>query len=425
MLPGRIGGAVTKKDFALEVARTLQKAGFQAFWAGGCVRDRLLGIEPKDYDVATNARPEEIRNLFGQRRTRSQGAAFGVITVSGPRGAGVIEVATFRTDGPYSDGRHPDQVTFGSAEMDARRRDFTINGMFLDPVNETLIDYVGGQADLNARVIRAIGDPGHRFGEDKLRMMRAVRFAATLDFRLDPVTLESIRQYAAGISVVSAERIAAELTLMLLDPHRGRAVGLLAETELLVQPAILPELGAIVADADQLNRILDRLERLQAAELPEALAALVWDLSDHELPVRMAARLRLSNQVRDTLAWIVDNADVLAEANTLPWSRTQPLLVDPRVANALRFLEARRETGEPLVEAIAFCRKCLAMPREQLDPPRLLDGRALRTLGLKPGPNFARILDEIRRRQLDGEIASPEEAGEVARSLISQFNEGH
>lgn len=169
------------RQFAVEVVERLRTAGYEALWAGGCVRDQLLQRTPKDYDVATSAHPDQIRDVFGRRRTLPIGAAFGVITVLGPKSAGQIEVATFRQDATYSDGRHPDSVTFSTAEEDARRRDFTINGLFYDPLNEQVIDFVGGQQDIDRRVVRAIGDPYERIAEDKLRMLRAVRFSATFD----------------------------------------------------------------------------------------------------------------------------------------------------------------------------------------------------------------------------------------------------
>ena len=177
-----------QRRFALEVVRRLRAAGFEAYWAGGCVRDELLHRPPKDYDVATDARPEQIRELFGPKKTLAIGAAFGVITVRGPKKAGMVEVATFRQDAAYSDGRHPDHVTFSSAREDALRRDFTINGLFFDPLEGRVIDFVGGQEDLARRVIRAIGPPGQRFAEDKLRMLRAVRFSAAFGFPLEADT---------------------------------------------------------------------------------------------------------------------------------------------------------------------------------------------------------------------------------------------
>ena len=176
------------RDFAVDVVTRLREGGYEALWAGGCVRDRLLGREPKDYDVATSARPEQVRELVGKRRTLAIGAAFGVIAVLAERGQAPIEVATFRTDGVYRDGRHPESVAFSDAEHDAQRRDFTINGLFFDPLTEQVVDYVGGQADLSAGIVRAIGDPARRFTEDKLRLLRAVRFATTFGFAIEPVT---------------------------------------------------------------------------------------------------------------------------------------------------------------------------------------------------------------------------------------------
>src|SRR5437773_6759644 len=196
---------LTERDFAVQVVRRLRDAGHEALWAGGCVRDELLGLVPKDYDVATDARPEQVRRLF--RRTVAVGLSFGVVEVLGPPGeAGLlkVQVATFRSDVSYSDGRHPDEVVFASPQEDALRRDFTINGMFFDPLDNQLIDYVGGQEDLQAKLLRAIGDPTARFAEDKLRLLRAVRFATRFDLTLDPATEHAIRAMADQVTVVSA-----------------------------------------------------------------------------------------------------------------------------------------------------------------------------------------------------------------------------
>ena len=242
-----------QRRFALDVVCQLRAAGFEAYWAGGCVRDELLGRTPKDYDVATNATPPEIRDLFGNRRTLPLGAAFGVITVLGPRPAGMIEVATFRQDAEYSDGRHPDHVTFSSAREDAARRDFTINGMFFDPVNRQVIDFVGGQDDLRNRLIRAIGPPRLRFGEDKLRMLRAVRFVAAFDFLIDAETAAALREMADQIAVVSPERIAMEMRRVLTEPGRVQGVRLLVELGLAeaVLPEIVPRERTSPAPAEQ------------------------------------------------------------------------------------------------------------------------------------------------------------------------------
>jgi tRNA nucleotidyltransferase/poly(A) polymerase len=226
----------------MEIVGRLQRAGFEALWAGGCVRDELLGRIPADFDVATSARPEQVRDLFGRRRTLAVGAAFGVITVLGPPGAGQVEVATFRTDAAYTDGRHPAGVTFCSAREDAARRDFTINGLFFDPFTGIVQDFVGGREDLAAGIVRAIGVPALRFGEDHLRMLRAVRFAAFFDFVLEGQTRAAIERMAHLVAGVSPERIAAELRGMVSRRGRKRALDLLAETGLARE--VLGELAA-------------------------------------------------------------------------------------------------------------------------------------------------------------------------------------
>ena len=241
---------MTEREFAIDVVRRLQDAGYQALWAGGCVRDELLGLVPKDYDVATDARPEQVQQLF--RRTVAVGASFGVIEVLGPRQDGeylAVEVATFRSDVSYSDGRHPDAVVFSSPREDALRRDFTINGMFFDPLKGELIDYVGGQADLAARVLRAIGQAEQRFNEDKLRLLRGVRVAARFDFTIEQATASAYsRGIAADLPVVSAERIANELRQILVHPRRVRGMNLMFDLDLLqaTLPELLPMKGVCV-----------------------------------------------------------------------------------------------------------------------------------------------------------------------------------
>jgi len=238
-IASRVNQPSQPREFAVSVVKKLHEAGFQALWAGGCVRDQRLGRTPKDYDVATSATPDQIRDLFGRRRTLAIGAAFGVITVLGGKQAGQIEVATFRRDDDYSDGRHPDGVTFSSAEEDAQRRDFTINGLFHNPLTGQDIDYVNGSDDLQAKMIRAIGNPHERLAEDKLRMLRAVRFAATFDFTIEENTFAALHEHAHELTVVSAERISEEMRRMLVHSSRRTAVELLAVTRLLDR--ILPE----------------------------------------------------------------------------------------------------------------------------------------------------------------------------------------
>src|ERR1043166_8069716 len=232
---------MTEREFAISVVKRLQEAGHQALWAGGCVRDELLGLTPKDYDIASDARPEQGQALC--RKTLAIGASFGVVEILGPRVDGkhlTVQVATFRTDGGYSDGRRPDQVVFSSAREDALRRDFTVNGMFYDPLTGQMHDYVGGQNDLHARVLRAIGDPAVRFGEDTLRLLRAVRMATRFELAIDPATQAAVQAMAKELPVVSAERIADELRQLLVHPRRVHGLNLLMDLGLAA--AILPEL---------------------------------------------------------------------------------------------------------------------------------------------------------------------------------------
>jgi poly(A) polymerase len=391
-----------QRRFAVQVVRKLRSAGFAAFWAGGCVRDQLLGRTPKDYDVATNATPLQIQQLFGRHRTLAIGASFGVITVKGPRPAGMIEVATFRKDAAYSDGRHPDSVTFSSAEEDARRRDFTVNGLFYDPVEEHVIDFVGGKDDLAARRLRAIGDPRERFGEDKLRMLRAVRFSAALDFALEEDTLAAIREMAAEIAAVSAERIAMEMRRMLVERGRVLAVRLLIESNL--ARFILPE---IVPDDDATRKSLEEsfavLGRLVEPSFPLALMTLLHRLISPEASLEIARRWKLSNEESDGVVWLLKNQRSIAPPPSMRWSQLQPLLIAEHIDDLLTFMEA---ASPATAEAAAHCREQLNRPREELDPPPLVTGDDLLALGIPQGPQYRILLEEIRRRQLDGNLES-------------------
>ncbi|MGI9519133.1 MAG: CCA tRNA nucleotidyltransferase [Pirellulaceae bacterium] len=408
----------TPREFAVEVARRLQEAGFEALWAGGCVRDQLLGSEPKDYDVATSATPDQIRELFGRKRTLAIGAAFGVITVLGPKSAGNVEVATFRQDAEYSDGRHPDAVRFSTSEMDAQRRDFTINGVFFDPIAEQVIDYVNGQQDLRQQVVRAIGRPELRIAEDKLRMLRAVRFAATLEFQLEQQTLQTIREHAPEIHVVSAERIAGELHRMLVHPTRRRAVELLGESGLLTE--ILPVTQSLQDDTSQMDQTMSRLEQLSQPTLAVVLAVLLEAVIQPGDMVTLCRNLRLSNETASTAEWILQSSPLLAQADRLPWSTVQPLLVDSRINQALQFVEARKlEPGFSTAPG-EFCRRQLQRPATELNPPMLVTGDDLREHGFQPGPDFASTLREIRRAQLDQEISSADEAMQIAQHLLAR-----
>lgn len=385
--------------FAEELVARLRAAGHDALFAGGCVRDELLGRAPKDYDVATSALPDEVRELFGKKRTLAIGAAFGVISVLGPKGVEPVEVATFRSDAEYSDGRRPDGVRFTNAEEDASRRDFTINGLFFDPIDKRVIDYVGGQQDLRSGVVRAIGDAEQRFEEDKLRMLRAVRFAATLGFAIDPPTADAVRRHAAELSLVSAERIGAEVRRMLLDANRARAVELLADVRLL--KLVLPELPA------ETQAIGERVASLREPSLGLALAATLFGFTDGPAAERVAKRLRFTKREGEHAAWLLANVAAVATAAERPWSAVQPVLANPYAGDLVAMHKAVHGGDDA---ASRFCRDRLTLPPEVLDPPPLVVGADLVAHGLRPGPEFGAWLAAARAAQLDGEAANKADA---------------
>ena len=407
-----------QRQFALEVSRRLREAGFTALFAGGCVRDQLLGLEPKDYDVATDATPEQVRALLGHRRTLAVGASFGVITALGPRGAGQIDVATFRRDESYTDGRHPDSVAFTSPQEDATRRDFTINGLFYDPVAERVIDYVGGQQDLQRKIVRAIGNPAERFTEDKLRMLRAVRFAATFGFELEKDTLDAMIAMAAEIRVVSAERIAMEMRRMLVLPRRRQAVELLLATDLMT--AIAPELSAAVCTAGDANTssVLTVLERLDEPTFPLALAAMAYRMPDLRQIVTLCRRWKLTNDETERSNWLADHALSLDAVGTMPWPKLQRLLIHDGARDLVALQAARVAAGEASAPTVERCREYLAWPREKLDPPPLLTGDNLLAHGVPRGPLYRVLLEQVRDAQLEGHIANRDEALKLVDRLI-------
>ncbi len=414
-----------KRQFAIEVVRRLRQAGFVAYWAGGCVRDQLLGLEAKDYDVATSATPEEVRRVFGRRRTQAVGAAFGVIAVAGPPRAGHIEVATFRSDMRYSDGRHPDAVVFSTAEADAARRDFTINGLFYDPLEDRVIDYVGGREDLQRRVLRAIGDPRARLAEDRLRMLRAVRFAARFDLTIEPETLAAVREMAPQITTVSAERIAAEMQLMLVDPHRAKATRLLVDTGLAA--AILPEI--LPADGPKAEFLEQTLAVLRALEEPPsfalALAALLCRFVDSRGLRAIGRRWKLALRDTERAAWLVQHRPLLESARRLPWSQVQPAAAHPGSGELLQLGQAEVRAGLRNPEDTAWWHSRLQQPAHLLDPPPLVTGEDLKRLGLAPGPLFRPVLERVRAAQLDGQIHTRDEALALAQQHAQRLIQEH
>jgi len=397
------------RRFAIEVVGRLQRAGHETYWAGGCVRDELLGRTPVDFDVATAATPDEVRAVFGHGRTLAVGAAFGVITVLGPKPAGQVEVATFRADQGYTDGRHPAGVVFCSAREDARRRDFTINGMFLDPLTGAIHDFVGGRADLAAGVVRAIGIPALRFGEDHLRMLRAVRFTAFFGFVLEEGTraaIESMRQF---VTAVSAERVAAELRAMLSRPGRGHAIELLLDTGLAA--AVLPELAPpVVGQAiwREAARIIDAFDE---PDLPMALAVLA-EHAGAEVLARVRARLRLSNREAVAATWLRDGVTAFGSGDpaTRPWSHVQPLVAHECAAALADVVRARAARGRGDPAAAAWFTRQTTRPQNEIDPPALVSGDDLLAAGVPPGKAVGAALARIRSLQLDGLVATKAEA---------------
>ncbi len=427
------------RRFATEVVGTLQGAGFRALWAGGCVRDLMLGLNPADYDVATDATPEQVIALFG-RRTVPVGVSFGVVRVLGPHASGIeVEVATFRSDGVYVDGRRPESVTFSSLELDAARRDFTINGMFLDPFTDEVIDHVGGRADLRDRILRAIGDPAARFREDKLRLLRAVRFAARFEMAMEPGTRSALRAMAGQVVQVAAERIAQELRKMLVDEHRATAMQLALDEGL--TPAILPPVASmrgvahgcpVQPDGDLWDHSLRALRHLPTkTSFPLAFAALLHDVGepetltieeglarfpDHEQAGRRIAdglcrQLKLSNQERERITWLVGSHHALDGATTLRDSQRKRLLARPGVDELLALCRADALACTGDTRQVDYCEAYLRdQPAGPIDPPPLVTGDDLVSHGLRPGAHFARLLDQVRDAQLDGVVIGRSEA---------------
>ncbi|MCA9194729.1 MAG: CCA tRNA nucleotidyltransferase [Planctomycetales bacterium] len=413
---------------ALQVIQELNKAGFLGYLAGGCVRDALLERTPKDYDVATNARPEQIRDLFGRKRTLAIGAAFGVISVL-PTTAGSaepVEVATFRSDGAYTDGRRPDSVHFSSPELDAHRRDFTINGMFLDPLRGEVIDFVGGRDDLAHGFIRAIGDPVARFTEDKLRLLRAARFATTYNFAIEQQTMAAIVSHAADVMVCSGERIGAEMRRLISSPYAARGLMLLRESRLAEH--LMPGVAAAWRD-DVKFQYAQRLLSNLAPEFAVRLAGIGHSVGDNDavgdntfgesagsVLKELGERWRLANDELHAAQQALDFLPSLRRASELPWSRLQPLLIaryrDTAVELARGVLVI---TGGEFTDAWKRIAAELSRSAEDLNPPPLLTGDDLIRMGMRPGPNFRELLAKLRDSQLDGEIATVAEAVEIAR----------
>jgi len=398
-------------EFAVDVVRQLKKAGFEAYWAGGCVRDLLLGIEPADFDVATSAVPHQIRKVFGNQRTLPVGAAFGVIIVLSPDRRTQVEVATFRSDASYSDGRRPDFVTFSTPEMDAQRRDFTINGMFYDPLAACVIDFVGGRADLERGLIRAIGDASARIREDKLRMLRAVRIAARFQFEIEENTYQVLCNHSLEAASVSGERLLVELRKTLETPAVTWAVRVWAETGLM--RILLPEVALVWDRADLADRILRMLSCPKSMSWLGRLSGLLWIAVGrycNQTMSRLKQRLRFSNDQAAALDFTISHQQELACSEQLKWSQVQPLLISPWIGTAIELLELRTHLGEASPSAVPWLLERLAWQPNQLNPPVLLTGQDLIAAGHKPNPQFKEWLFRVRCLQLDGQLSTKEQA---------------
>ena len=426
------------------ICDTLSSNGYQALLVGGCVRDLLLGREPADYDVTTDATPEQVMTLFPE--SIAVGAQFGVILI--PRDGLKIEVATFRSDVGYSDGRHPDSVVYAKTpQEDVQRRDFTINGLLMRHDTGEVLDYVGGQADVKAKLIRTIGEPDRRFTEDKLRMMRAVRFAARFGFEIEAATFRAIRRHVSEIHQVSPERLREELTKMLTEGAARRAFELLDETWLLQQ--VLPEIGAMKGveqpaqyhpEGDVWIHTLLMLEGLPAGASPTlAWGVLLHDVgkpptfqsaeqtgdrirfNDHvEVGVRMAEaickRLRFSNEDTEQILALVDNHMKFGAVEEMRASTLKKFVRLPHFEEHLALHRLDCLSSHRHLESYEFVMRFLEMtPPEQVRPVRLLTGDDLQAMGFHPGPLFAEILRSLEDAQLDGQIRKREEAVEYVR----------
>ena len=415
------------RSYAVKTVRKLSKAGFIAYFAGGCVRDQEMqpSQAPHDFDIATNALPDQIQEVFADKKTLAIGAAFGVITLIGTKATGNIEIATFREDADYSDGRHPDAISFCNAEQDALRRDFTINGMFYDPINEQVIDFVNGQADLIAKVVRAIGIPAERFHEDKLRILRAIRFATTLQFTIHPETFAAVKQFAENLQQVSRERILVELHKTLESENYQRGLELLLDSGVLMyavpgltlpdsnQAANWKSLLAITA-AMPTNDFLSTLALIYKTLAPDTI------LSDVRSNLK---QMKMSNDDIRTVCWMIEQAELFINADSAPWPQIQRLLIDPHAAKTLAIATAWASHHQQPTVGVEFCQQKLDLPLEQLDPAPLLNGKDLQEMGLHPGPLFSKVLSAVRDAQLTGETTTKPDAAELAQAVFQQLSD--
>jgi poly(A) polymerase len=435
---------------AREIAKRLREHGHIAYFAGGCVRDMVRGLPPKDFDVATDATPQVVQKVFPH--TYAVGAHFGVVVVV--ENGFNFEVATFRSDGAYLDHRHPINVRFSSPEEDARRRDFTINGMFFDPEKDEVIDFVGGRADIEAKVVRAIGKPGDRFEEDRLRMLRAVRFATALDYKLDNQTWKALVENAPAVNEISAERIRDELVRIFLSPNRVRGWELLDESGLMRE--VLPEIDAMKGclqpeqfhpEGDVFRHTRLMLELLpEKVSLPLVFAVLLHDVAkpltatvdetgrirfnEHDrigaaMTESIMERLRFSRAEIDAAVEMVRQHMVFKDVPKMRIAKLKRFMARPTFEEELELHRVDCASSHRMMDNYEFLlRKREEFANEPIIPPPLVRGDDLIALGMKPGPKFGEILEAVETRQLEGVLKDRQQALEwVKRECLSSAKE--
>jgi len=400
---------MTNKQAAIKIVRSLRRSGYQALLAGGCVRDMLLGRVANDYDVATDAAPQEVTKLF--RRTLKVGAKFGVVIVllEGRQ----VEVATFRTETGYADGRHPTAVKFADAREDAGRRDFTINGMFYDPIEQKVIDYVDGQADLKKRIVRTIGNAEQRFGEDFLRMLRAVRFATQLGFAIEPKTYSAICAGASNITRISGERIAVELEAILVSPNRSIGATLLFETGL--AEAIFP--GFTDEDTKFGIKVLAQLRK----KVDFALALVSFFAGcETEFALEKCKVLKLSRSLSKQMKFLLSNRGRLLDEQ-MSLAQLKMILAEPYFRDLYELQRAiQKAADESLAPLTKLNRRINALRGIELKPKPLLDGHELIRLGAVPGPALGQLAEEMYIAQLEGLLQTKPQARNWAQNWLKK-----
>ncbi|WKZ18465.1 MAG: CCA tRNA nucleotidyltransferase [Candidatus Jettenia sp. CY-1] len=432
---------MTIKQHAVQIVQTLQEHGYKAFLAGGCVRDMIMGRESFDYDIATDAMPHDVIRIF--QKTIPVGIQFGVVIVV--KEGHNFEVATFRAEDSYSDGRHPDRISFSTPENDVKRRDFTINGLLYDPVKDEILDYIGGRKDIEAGIVRTIGNPIERFTEDKLRMIRAARFACRFHFSIHKDTQQAIMQLAPQIHMVSAERIREELEKIIIGPNPHIGIKLLEELHLLQE--ILPEVSNTRGvqqpenfhpEGDVFIHTLLALSKMENPSWTLAMGVLLHDIGKavtftvtdrirfnlHEkvgadMATKICDRLKTSTDDKERIRWLVLKHLCFKDAQKMRLNKLKRLFAEegyPELAELCR-ADALASSGD--LSDYDYCQEMFQkLSREEVKPEPLITGHDLIAMGLKPGPLFKEILTKIEDEQLDGNLTTKETAIERVKELF-------